>query len=478
VSASSDSRLLGVDLPREVWSRGGRPLRSLVFRIFAALTLALAGIAMPSTAAALGMVALGVAVFFVVPLVVDGRLERLGETMRAADKSTAPGLLSQLESKRLVTMFAPFGWLELQRGRALLVQADGRGAARAFAECARMCRDPKNPVLQRAQARALLLAGDRKEARGLLVELEGRDKLDARGHLDLAIVYLADTGRGAKAQSHLDVAAKELGDLPQVTAARAAALAREGQLDDAAELVEQADADVDDDDPIAAELIKRARKLVKGGAAPAAGKGRKPGTAAAAPDPKGKKAKSKKDRRKERRRKRKEARASGKHPTVEAEVVQTEAPERVREPATAKPAPEPAPAKPEATNEPEATTEPEADTAFRARAEAPTKPERAAPSERAKPTREPAMSRVTPGAAKPAPPSAGSLFKPPPVPKVAAPPATATPRNQPSLFASKPTAPSLEKPAVPTIAAPPVVAPKPPKVAGSDDDGWGDLLGE
>lgn len=324
---TTDERLLDVDLPRQVWSRSRRPRRGILFRAALTIALVFTGLAIPVVPATIALVTLGVGVFWLSPLVVDAQLERRAVAARGVSKAKATELLRDLEQPWQVAMFAPIGWVELQRGRLLLQQGDGRGAARALAECGRMCGAPKHPELLAGQARGYMLSGDRKEARALLIELEGQGKLDARSHLDLAIVLLGEGGRTSKAQEHIDVATRELGDHPQVAAARALALLREEQHQGAAgELIEGAANDARDDDPIAQELIKRARKLSKPAQGPKKAVRAERGAKPVASEPAGgRRGSKKKDKRKERRERRKKGKGAGDDSAAQEKAAQERA---------------------------------------------------------------------------------------------------------------------------------------------------------
>jgi hypothetical protein len=517
-SPARDERLIEIDLPREVWSKSRRPVRGAVMRATVAAAFALAGLGMPGTAAMLGMVVLGIAVFLAVPVIVDGRLQRIGAATRGLGKAAATDALRDLERPWMVAMFAPIAWIELQRGRLLLQQGDGRGAARALAECGRMCGATKHPALLGAQARAYALSGDRKEARALLVELDGAGKLDGRGHLDLAIVLLGDTGRIGRAQAHLDEAARELGDHPQVAAARALALVREDRPEPAAELLDVAERDAREDDPIAQELIKRARKLLRP-ALPAAKKAERADrgsprpTAQERPEPR-KAGGRKKDKRKERRQKRKQAaaekaatgerapsaaeraaaakkdaadKAAAEKAAVERAAAEKAAVERAAaanaaaEKAAAEKAAVERAAAERAAVERAAAEKAAAEKAAAEKAAAEKAAAEKAAAEKAAVERAAAAKAApveAPGPVSPpasAVPKLGGAFRPPPIP--------ATSATVPAPARAPATAPSI--PAPPTVAPKAPVVPPPPKVASAPakpeaaaDDGWGDLLGD
>ena len=427
-----------VDLPRELWSKSRRPGRGLLFRITLSLTFVLVGLALPGWPSTIGLGVFGVLVFFALPLVVDRRLEALGEELSRTPRSRATAALTDLEKRRLVALFAPHAWVTLQKGRLHLILGDGRAAAHAFAEAARMVGDVEDPRLMGAQAQGFTLSGDRKDARALLTKLESAKKLSARDQLNLAIVYVEEPGKIDRAIELLEEAQDELGSHPRVDGALALAYARADQLDDASERVEAAEADDEalGGDPLAQELVKRARKELRQREGK---KGKKDKAAASSGSSKGGRSK-KKDRRKERRAKRKkregkaEPRSKAKErPESEKDTDRVEVLPQLE---AKKPEPEPEAKKPE----PEAK-----------------KPE-------------PEAKKPEPKPVPPEPVVVGSdekpVFRPPPIP----PP----PKVGSSPKVSAPKIPSIKPAAKPGVAKPPTVA-RPPVV---DDEGWGDLLGD
>jgi tetratricopeptide (TPR) repeat protein len=255
--------LLDVDLPKAVWSRSGRPLQGRISRIMFATTFVLAGLAMPWPAISYAMVVIGVLGFVFVPVITDAIVARREPGIRSATKDAAPRMLEDLDKSVLVSAFAPDAWVTLQRGRLHLAKGDGRAATQAFADTARILRNPSMPALRSAQAHALMLAGDRPAAREHLVALEQADALSPRDRLDLGVVMLGEPTRAEQARAHLQAAHEALGGHPQAAAALAIALARDGEHDEAFELLKQAEAEARADDPLAQELVKRARKALR-----------------------------------------------------------------------------------------------------------------------------------------------------------------------------------------------------------------------
>jgi tetratricopeptide (TPR) repeat protein len=255
--------LLDVEIPKSVWSRSGRPLQGRLTRIMFATTFVLAGLAMPWPTVAYALVIIGVLGFVLVPVITDLLIARREPAIRAATKETAQRMLDQLDKSVLVSAFAPDAWVTLQRGRLHLAKGDGRAAAQAFADTARIVRDPTMPVLRSAQARAWMLAGERVSAREQLAALEEAGALSARDHLDLGVVMLGETARAEQARTHLQAAHEGLHGHPQAAAALAVALARADEHEQALELVAKAEAEADEGDALAQDLIKRARKALR-----------------------------------------------------------------------------------------------------------------------------------------------------------------------------------------------------------------------
>lgn len=254
-----------VELPQSVWSRSGRPLQGRLSRIMFATTFVLLGLGLATVwpLVASVLVAIGVLGFLLWPMITDFFLARREPAILAATKATAPRLLEDLDKSVLVTAFAPDAWVTLQRGRLHLAKGDGRAAAQAFADTARILRDPSRPALRSAQAHALMLADDRVAAREHLLELEKADALSLRDRLDLGVVLLGEPARAEHARAHLQAAHDGLHGHPQASAALALALARADEHERALELVTEAEAEARDDDALAQDLIKRAHKALR-----------------------------------------------------------------------------------------------------------------------------------------------------------------------------------------------------------------------
>lgn len=255
--------LLDVEIPKSVWSRSGRPLQGRLARILFGTTLVLTGLAMPWPAVAYALVVTGVLGFLLVPVITDLLIARREPAIRAATKDNAQALLDALDKSVLVSAFAPDAWVTLQRGRLQLAKGDGRAAAQAFADTARVLRDPAMSALRSAQARAWMLAGDRTAAREQLLALEQAGSLSARDRLDLGVVMLGEAARADQARAHLQAAHEGLHGHPQAAAALAVALARAEEHERGLELLGRAEAEADEGDALAQDLIKRARKALR-----------------------------------------------------------------------------------------------------------------------------------------------------------------------------------------------------------------------
>lgn len=255
--------LLDVEIPKAVWSRSGRPLQGRLSRIMFATTFVLAGLLMPWPMVAYVLVVIGVLGFVLVPVITDRLIERREPAIRAATKDTATRLLEDLDKSVLVTAFAPDAWVTLQRGRLHLASGDGRAAAQAFADTARIVRDPSQAALRSAQAHAWMLAGERASAREHLLGLEEAKALTPRDHLDLGVVTLGEPARAEQARAHLQAAHEGLHGHPQAAAALALALARADEHQRALELLAEAEAKASTDDALTQDLIKRAHKALR-----------------------------------------------------------------------------------------------------------------------------------------------------------------------------------------------------------------------
>ncbi|MBL8943645.1 MAG: hypothetical protein JNK45_10870, partial [Myxococcales bacterium] len=172
--------LLDVDVERSVWTRGGRPLGGTLLRFGFAAVFLMLGLAIAEPVTRIVFIVSGVAVLLGLQPLMDRRLEAMGVTIAASNRAGASKWLGALDKQRIVTLFAPHAWVALQRGRLHLVLGNGRAAAKAFADCARISGQTELPALVSGQAHGLLLAGDRKDARALLATLDGKGVLSPR----------------------------------------------------------------------------------------------------------------------------------------------------------------------------------------------------------------------------------------------------------------------------------------------------------
>lgn len=262
MAAPKHTELPAVVVPQHLWLRSARPAQGKIVQWVLPGTLVLAGLLVPGTTVRVSLVLAGIGLFLLLPAMVLGRLEQLGQQVAAADRKRAAELLKELPERPVVRLFAPLGWQTLQQGLLHLKLGDGNAAAAAFAETARLCLQPEAVMLVSAQAHALVLAGDRAKARDLLEKLQIAKLIGPRDQLDLGIVLLIETKKFKPALSHIEAARKAFGDHPRVLAAQALAMQRLERIDEASELLEQATIAIKDEtvDPVIDDLIKRARK--------------------------------------------------------------------------------------------------------------------------------------------------------------------------------------------------------------------------
>jgi tetratricopeptide (TPR) repeat protein len=260
--AAKHSELPAVIVPPHLWTRSPRPVHGRIVQVALPGVLIVVGLIMSRTALRVGFVLAGIGLFLLLPNLVHSRLERLGREILAADRKTAEELLRTLRKRPVVQFFAPLAWLSLQEGILQLKIGDGKSAAANFAETARQVRQPDAVMLLSAQAHALVLAGDRTEARELLQRLAKENLIGPRDQLDLGIVLLLETKKSKQALAYVEAARKTLGDHPRVLAAMALALQKTERIDEASELLEQVQilAQGHDIDPVVDDLVKRARK--------------------------------------------------------------------------------------------------------------------------------------------------------------------------------------------------------------------------
>jgi hypothetical protein len=256
-------------IPDELWKQSGTPITGWLIRGWIGLVLISAGwilVDVTGTVYPWALAAIGIAAFFAVPALVESLvLARLSAKVDAielgGEASKAHAVLDELRRNSTAKMLAPHGWLRVQEGRVHLAVGDGRAAAKSFAEAERVSTHPDKHQLISAQAHALVLAGDRKEARELLVKLRKADALADLDHLNLGVVLLSEAGHNQEALGHLQQAREAFGDHPRTLAGLVLALQRCDKTDEAAALLVAAEAAVDaGDDQLAQDLLKRAKK--------------------------------------------------------------------------------------------------------------------------------------------------------------------------------------------------------------------------
>jgi hypothetical protein len=248
--------------------RSGRSWYGTALRVYLGISMVAIAFLVPRGSVAFwGWIVAGVAAFVAFPLVIQMLLKPIAKKVDAANRKQATDLLSGLRERKLVRLFAPNGWTTLQEAKLHLCLGEGRAAAKAFADTAKLSRVAGNkPSLISAQAHCLLLAGDRREARELLSGLRKSDELSANDRLNLGIASLFDAAHGNETRELLAEAHESLGDHPRMLAALSIASERNGDEDRALEYLEQAEREQsereedDHHDPLASELIKRARK--------------------------------------------------------------------------------------------------------------------------------------------------------------------------------------------------------------------------
>ncbi len=299
-----------VELPREVWSQGSRPLQGRLFRWGIASAIVLLGLTFPMMPVRIGATAIAAIVFFGMFPLVDSRLEALGKALATASRSEAGKLMAGLDDRWMVSRFAPHVWVSAQKGRLNMIKGDPRAAAAAFAEAARQSGNTNQPDLLGSQAHALVLSGDPKGARQLLLGMEERKELRSLDAFNLGVAYVEEPGKTSRAVELLESARKDLGAAPRTDAALALAYARDGKADAAASLLTAMDESDFGDDDVAKALHKRASRSLRQATDSKGSKGNRksgPLPSDADTDAEGatKPGKGKRDRRKERREKRK-----------------------------------------------------------------------------------------------------------------------------------------------------------------------------
>ena len=253
-------------IPDELLQASGRPITGWLLQGWVASLLGVGGwVAVSATEqpAWWGLSGAGLLAFFAVPSIAKSLvLDRFAKRVASCERSKVRGMLGELRDSATLKLFAPHAWINVQEGRLHLRAGDGRAAARAFAEAERVCKHSGDKAeLISAQAHALALAGDRKEARELFGKLAKLGRLTRLDHLDFGVVLLSETGHNKEALEHLEKARDAYGGHPRVLAGLVIALDKVDRPAEAAELLEAAEAALEhDNDPIAQELVKRGRK--------------------------------------------------------------------------------------------------------------------------------------------------------------------------------------------------------------------------
>ncbi|HFE46531.1 MAG TPA: hypothetical protein ENJ18_13735 [Nannocystis exedens] len=251
-------------MPPHLWARSERPAPGRVLPLAISLGLIIAGL-LASGSARVALIGAGVVLLVLIPALIQHRLEALAERVNGANREQAAELQRTLKSRPIVSLFAPSAWVTLQDAQLALRLGDGRAAAQLFAETARRCRRPDAVMLVSAQAHALVVANDRKGARELLNTLAAAKLLGPRDQLDLGIVLLLETNKKSRqAMAYLEAARKTIGDHPWVGAAMALGLQRAERVDEAAELLEQAQLSLQEEpDPVVEVMVHRARREMR-----------------------------------------------------------------------------------------------------------------------------------------------------------------------------------------------------------------------
>jgi len=267
MAAAKHIELPAVVVPSHLWLRSARPTPGKILQAVLPGIFIVAGLLASRTALRVSLVLAGLGLYLLLPALILGRLEKIGREILAADRKTAGEYLKTLRTRPLVQFFAPHAWLTLQEGILSLKIGDGRVAAANFVETARLVRQPDAVMLISAQAHALVLAGERVEARELLQRLARENLASPRDQLDLGIVLLLDSKKNKQAQTYIETARKVIGDHPRVLAALALALQKAERVDEASEMLEQIQVMITkgvEVDPMTEDLTKRLSKALQG----------------------------------------------------------------------------------------------------------------------------------------------------------------------------------------------------------------------
>jgi len=248
------------------WTRAPRPFkgRLLSFNI-AALSLLLAWAARAQIGVAVGFALAGIVGWFIARAMGMRPLHRLdGEVRDTTTAASARSLLGSLRERKLLDWFAPANFTPLMEGRLQLRIGDFRAAAAAYARAAQASVAPEvTRSMQAAQAHALVMAGDHKEALSRLNDLGDLKDFDPQVRLDLAIAKLSAPGSMRQVVDELEALGGGLASHPRALAAKSLALHREGQVDAAIDCFDQLSEHERAADPVVDALVKRARKSLR-----------------------------------------------------------------------------------------------------------------------------------------------------------------------------------------------------------------------
>lgn len=250
-----------------VWQRSALPLSGRLIRYGAAATGALIG-GIVGGVAGIVMFVVAAAPVLVVPVIVAAKLRSITAELVGGD-GRAIARLHTLRELPWLRHFAPNAWAPAQEARLQLALGNGKAAARAFADVERLTAERDDESLTLARAHAHLLVAERKEALALLEPLAERGRLSDRGKFVLAVAYLGDGSRAKLALPILEELADRIGDDPAHRVALLLARARFAdprlRTEDVATRVGELDLDAIAEDAVLADIVKRLRKLVRGG---------------------------------------------------------------------------------------------------------------------------------------------------------------------------------------------------------------------
>lgn len=266
MAAAKHIELPAVVVPPHLWLRSARPTPGKILQAVLPGIFIVAGLLASRTSLRVSLVLAGLGLYLLLPAIILGRLEKISREVNAADRKAAGELLRTLRMRTVVQFFAPHAWLTLHEGILALKAGEGAVAAKNFAETARLVRQPDAVMLVSAQAHALVLAGERVEARELLQRLARENLVSPRDQLDLGIVLLLDSKKHRQAQTYIETARKTIGDHPRVLAALALALQKAERVDEASEMLEQVQVMIRkgaEEDPIVDDLTKRLSKALQ-----------------------------------------------------------------------------------------------------------------------------------------------------------------------------------------------------------------------